>query len=182
MKHSLLSIGAVDMNDVSRQFYDECRMWDGAHVMDGSLEINGYSEDEIRDPSKKSEGELTAAFLAWYADSEEQTFVGMNPSLDYEFVRRAADRADLDFSIAKRSIDLHTVCYMHLIGRGIATPVEKRHSAINSDFISEYVGIPAEPKPHIALNGALWEAEQLSRLFYDRPLLEDFRQYPIPWM
>lgn len=180
-KHSILSIGAVDMLDAARRFYGECRIWDGAHVMEGTQAINGFTDEQMRDPSKKSESELLKAFFAWFADSEEQTLVGMNPSMDYEFLRLSADRSDIDFPVARRTIDLHTVCYMHMLERGKVVPVEKKHSAINSDFISGYVGIPPEPKPHIALNGALWEAEQLSRLFYDKPLIADFKEYPIPW-
>jgi hypothetical protein len=40
--HSLVSIGAVDFLDPSRQFYAECRIWEGAHVMDEALEVNGF--------------------------------------------------------------------------------------------------------------------------------------------
>lgn len=181
-KHSLLSVGAIDMNDLSRQFYDECRIWDGAHVDKEALVINGYSENEIRDPTKKTEGEMVKNFFAWFTDGSDQTFVGMNPTLDYDFLLEGATRNHIDFPIAKRTIDLHTVAYMHMTQRRLLLPVHNHHSNINSDFIMEYVGIPTEPKPHIALNGALWEAEALSRLFYDKPLLEEFKKYPIPWL
>jgi hypothetical protein len=46
----------------------------------------------------------------------------------------------------------------------------------------EYVGIPVEPHPHVGINGAVWEAEAFSRLFYDKPLFEQFKEYPVPWV
>ncbi len=52
-------------------------------------------------------------------------------------------------------------------------------SLLDSDAVMTYVGIPTEPKPHIALNGALWEAEAISRLLYQKNLLSQFEQYPI---
>ncbi len=32
-KHPIVSIGAVDMDDPSKRFYGECKVWDGAHIM-----------------------------------------------------------------------------------------------------------------------------------------------------
>jgi len=53
-------------------------------------------------------------------------------------------------------------------------------SDLNSDFIMNYVGLPSEPKPHRAINGARYEAEALSRLIYGRGLFEEFEGYAIP--
>ena len=30
---SILSIGAIDLNDPTNQFYDECRIWDGGYFI-----------------------------------------------------------------------------------------------------------------------------------------------------
>jgi hypothetical protein len=46
----------------------------------------------------------------------------------------------------------------------------------------QYVGIPPEPKPHVAINGAIWEYEALHRLIYEKQGLEEFKAYPIPWL
>ena len=46
----------------------------------------------------------------------------------------------------------------------------------------EYVGIPVEPHPHNALNGAKQSTEAISRLLYDKKLLPEFDKYPIPWL
>lgn len=181
-KHSLLSIGAVDLLKPERQFYGECRAWDGSHVMDEALEINGFTRENINDPNKKTEGELVQEFLNWAEASEVHTIAGQNPSLDHDFVKWGAIRNHLDFRLPKRMIDLHTVCYTHMVGRGLTPPLEKKRSNINSEFIAGYVGIPAEIRPHIALNGAKWEAEALSRLLYNKHLLDEYKNFPIPWI
>lgn len=182
-KNSILSIGAIDCDDPTNQFYDECRAWDGAHIHEDALEVNGFSREEATDPSKKSEADLVRGFLAWAMDQRDWTVVGQNPSFDRDFVLAASQRAHLDFPLAHRTIDTHTLCYMHMIQHGVTPPfdAEKHRTALNLDAALNYVGIPEEPKPHNALTGAMCHAELASRLLYDRNLLPDFSIYPIPW-
>lgn len=149
--------------------------------MDGALEVNGFTEKEITDPLKKTEAELVEEFFKWALESENHTIAGQNPSTDVDFLRTAAHRAHINFPLAYRSLDLHSMCYLHITERGVTPPVEKGRSALNSDTIMKYVGIPVEPHPHNALNGALYEAEAFSRLLYSKNLLPEFAKYPIPW-
>lgn len=182
-KHSIVSLGALDFDNPTNQFYDECRVWDGAHIDEEALEVNGFTEAEITDKSKKSEGELVKAFVSWAGDLRDWTVAGQNPSFDRDFVRAACGRAHADFPLPHRTIDTHTLAYMHMVKRGLM-PVfdrEKHRSALNLDAILEYCGIPQEPEPHNALTGALSHAEVTSRLLYGRPLLPEFEVYPIPW-
>ena len=62
---SILSLGAIDLDEPENRFYEECRIWDGAHVTDEALAINGFTREQIEDPSKMKEAELAAAFVAW---------------------------------------------------------------------------------------------------------------------
>ena len=179
-KHSMVSVGAVDFTNPSKQFYAECRIWDGAHIMEEALEVNGFTEAEIKDPAKKSEGEVAAEFFEWIKDSPDHTTAGQNPSFDRDFLRLAAERFHLNYPLAHRTIDLHSICYAHMIRRGITPLLENRRSALNSVKILNYVGIPEEPHPHIALMGAKVAAEALSRLLYNKKLLPDFEQFEIP--
>ena len=181
--HSIVSLGAIDFDDPTNQFYDECRIWDGAHIMDEALTVNGFTKDEITDPGKKSEGEVVKAFLAWSFDMKDRTLAGQNVSFDRDFVKAACRRAGLDYDFAHRTIDSHTLAWMHMVKRGIVPPidVEKRRSALNLDAVLNYCGIPKEPEPHNALTGAMSHAEVISRLLYDRKLLPEFEQYEIPW-
>ena len=182
-KHSIVSIGALDFENPTNQFYDECRIWDGAHIMDEALAVNGFTKEEIIDSSKKTEGEITRSFIAWALAVDERTLAGQNVSFDRDFLRAAAERVHhLDWPFAYRTIDTHTLCYMHMVKRGLRVPIMNHRSALDLDAVLNYVGIPNEPMPHNALTGAFSHAEVISRLLYDRQLLDDFKQFPIPWL
>lgn len=181
-KHSIVSIGALDIDNPTNQFYDECRIWDGAHIMDGALEVNGFTQEEITDPKKKTEEEVVRAFFAWAEDIDDRTLAGQNVSFDRDFLKAGAERAGLDWTLAYRTIDTHSLAWMHMVKRGMTPPVEKHRSALNLDAVLNYVGIPDEPQPHNALTGAFSHAEVISRLLYDKKLLPDFEQFDIPWL
>lgn len=180
---SIVSVGAVDLDDPTNQFYEECRAWDGAHISDESLAITGYIRSEIGEGSgRQSEEELIRSFIAWATDRPKtHTFVGQNPRFDSDFISAACRRAGIEFPFAYRSIDTHSLCWNHITQRGQVPPTENKRSAINLDYILKYCGVPAEPKPHNALNGALSHAEVFFRLVYNRQTLPEFLEYPIPW-
>ncbi len=181
-KHSIVSIGALDLANPTNRFYMECRAWDGAHIMDEALAVNGFSKEEVTDQSKPSEADLTHAFKAWSEGVQERTFAGQNVSFDRDFLRAAAERAGhTDWPFAHRTLDTHTMCFMHMVERGIQPPVAHKRSALNLDAVLNYCGIPEEPSPHNALTGALCHAEVIARLIYGRKLLPEFAQFEIPW-
>ncbi len=181
-KHSIVSLGALDLKNPENRFYMECRIWDGAHVMPDALRVNGFTMEQITDASKPSEADLTHAFLQWSESVEERTLAGQNVSFDRDFLKHAAERAGhTEWPFAFRTIDTHTLCYMHMINRGQKPPVQHRRSALNLDAVLNYCGIPEEPSPHNALTGALSHAEVIARLLYGRKLLPEFMQFEIPW-
>lgn len=180
-KHSIVSLGAIDFSDPTRQFYDECRIWEGAHVMDEALLINGFSQEEITDPGKKTEKEVVEAFLAWAYEAEDRTLVGQNVSFDRDFLKAACYRAGLSWDLAHRTVDTHTLAWMHMVKRGLTPPIENHRSALDLDAILVYCGIPEEPTPHNALTGAMSHAEVTSRLLYGKKLLPEFEAYQIPF-
>jgi len=183
-RHSIISIGAVDFRNPENRFYGECRVFDGAHIMEDALAVNGFTEAEVTDPNKQSEAELIAAFLQWSQDLPERTLTGQNVSYDRNMLMAAAERAGLNWNLAYRTIDTHSLCWMHIIKAGNQPPVdlEHRRSSLTLDSILQYCGIPEEPKPHNALTGALCHGEVTSRLLYDKKLLPEFDQYEIPWL
>lgn len=181
-KHSIVSLGALDFSNPTNRFYEECRIWDGAHVMDQALEVNGFTMEQITDAKKQSEADLVHRFMLWSDNLQERTLAGQNVSFDRDFVKYASERAGhTNWPFAFRTIDTHTLCYMHMINRGMQPPVAKRRSALDLDAVLNYCGIPHEPEPHNALTGALSHAEVISRLLYGRKLLPEFDQYQLPW-
>jgi DNA polymerase III epsilon subunit-like protein len=181
-KNSILSIGAIDFDNPKNEFYGECKIWNGAHINDESLAVNGITREQAIDQNKQSDTELVENFIKWVMACKEHTFAGQNPSFDRDFIHNTALRAHLDWPFASRTIDQHSLCFMHMIKKGITPPVLNNRTDLNSDKIMKYVGIPAEPHPHNALNGAKIAAEAISRLLYDKKLLPEFEIYSIPWM
>src|SRR3989338_6400548 len=105
-KHSIVSLGALDLANPSNRFYEECRIWDGAHVMDEALEVNGFTKAQITDAKKQSKADLIHAFLHWSDGMEERTLAGQNVSFDRDFLKAAAERAGhTDWQFAYRTID-----------------------------------------------------------------------------
>ena len=76
--HSIVSVGAVDLDNPSRQLYEECRMWDGAKVEDEALAVNGFTRAQVEDPAKQSEGELVRKFIAFADGMADATIAGRN--------------------------------------------------------------------------------------------------------
>jgi DNA polymerase III epsilon subunit-like protein len=181
--HSIIALGAVDYENPEHRFYGECRIWEGAHVMEEATAIHGMSLDSITDPSKMSEAELVQSFMEWSQHMADRTLVGQNVSFDRDFLKAACLRAHLPWDLAHRTIDTHTLAWMHMVKRGLTPPIDEQHrrSALNLDVILNYCGIPGEPEPHNALTGAFCHAEVTSRLLHNRLLLPEFSMYPIPW-
>lgn len=179
---SILSLGAVDLNEPTNQFYEECRIWEGAHVTDEALVINGFSKEEITRSEKKTEAELIASFIAWATDRpEDRTLAAQNVAFDLGFVEAAARRAGIESPFAHRTIDVHSLVWMHMTARGLTPPTEHHRSALNLDTVLRYTGVPEEPKPHNALTGALCHAEVIARVAYNKNVFPEFSTYDIPW-
>jgi DNA polymerase III epsilon subunit-like protein len=184
-KCSLISIGALDLDHPEVQLYEECRIWDGAHIEEGATAVHGMSNAQITDPAKQTEADLVHKFIEFAKKSEDTTFAGQNVSFDRDFLKAAAVRAGhTEWPFAHRTIDTHTLAWMHMVKRGLTPPIDpvKKHSALNLDAILLYCGIPEEPKPHNALTGAKSHAEVISRLLNDKKLLPEFEQFEIPWI
>jgi len=152
--------------------------------MPEALAVNGFTLEQATDPAKQSEAELVAAFLEWSKDLPERTLTGQNVHFDHKMLREAALRGGLNWNFAHRTVDVHTLCWMHIIKATGVPPIDAEHkrTALNSKAILHYCGLEKELDPHNAMNGALWHAEVTSRLLYDRPLLPEFAQFPIPWL
>ncbi len=183
-KNSIISVGAIDFEHPGRQLYEECRIWEGAHIEPEATAIHGQSDAEITSARRQTEADLVHKFIAFALGADERTFAGQNVSFDRDFLKAAAARAGhTQWPFAHRTLDTHTLCYMHMVKRGLTPPVdpEKKHSSLNLDAVLNYCGIPNEPEPHNALTGAKSHCEVISRLLYSKKLLPEFEQFEIPW-
>lgn len=178
-KHSLLSIGAVELGHPERQFYGECRMWDGASIMSDAIAVNGFTEAECRDQNKHSLEELMQNFLHWVEQCSDKTLAGQNPSFDRDFLNDSFARSGIGWHFAYRTLDLNSMAYMDMVKRNAPIPKKNDRTDLSLDTILIYLGLPEEPKPHHGLNGAKYEAEAFSRLLYGKNLLPEFTRYPL---
>lgn len=179
-KHAILSLGAIDINDPGREFYGECQLPDWAMTDPIAMQINGFTDAQIHDATKKTLGELAREFITWADMAIDRTLAGQNVWNDWAMLNAAFRRNEIDWDLGHRILDLHSVVYAHLMARGETVPTDKNMSAVNSDFICKYVGLPKEADPHNALTGAKWEAEAFSRLFYGKNLLPEFADVAMP--
>lgn len=179
--HSIISIGAIELENPDNRFYEECRIFPEAHIEEKALEITGVTREDITDPSKKSDKDIVEDFFAWMSEVPERTIAGHNTHFDVGFLTEAAHRYKIDNPLAHRLLDLHSLAYLHMIQKGIVPPVDQKHghTALSSQVAEAYTGIPPEPHPHVAINGALYEAEAISRILYGKNLLEEFKKYPV---
>lgn len=182
LKHSILSLGALDLENPTNQFYEECRVWEGSAIEDEALAINGFSKEQATDLTKKSESELITSFVAWAQTGiENRMLAAQNPCFDLEMVQAACQRAGIECPFGKRTIDVHSVVWLHMTTHNNEPPVEKNRSAINLDYALRYCGIPEEPRPHNALMGAKCHAEVIARIAYTKNILPEFSTFDIPW-
>jgi DNA polymerase III epsilon subunit-like protein len=178
--HSIIELGAIDFDCPGNYFNERCQIWDGAEIDFKALEINGLTLNEIQDKAICSQKELISRFMIWTDQIEDKTIAGQNVDFDMDFLNESSARCGLNFRVGKRKVDQHSIVYAHLLKRNIRPPLKDGFSDLNSDFIMNYAGLPTEPKPHRAINGARFEAEALSRLLFGRAKFEEFYNYPIP--
>ena len=179
-KNSIVSIGAIDFSNPQNQFYQECRVWEGAEITQQALYINGFTKEQITDQNKMSLEEAVKKFIVWMGNIAEQTLAGENPSFDRDFLRDSIEKYKINYLIGHRTIDLHSICYHHYLKKEFRPPIRDSRTDLNLDGILKYSGLPEEPKPHHALTGAKMEAEAFSRLIYGKNLLPEFEKYSVP--
>ncbi len=179
-KHSIVSIGAVEFENTDNQFYEECRIFDGAEIDTDAMQVNGFSYDDITDPTKKSLEQIITDFLNWSSGFTNKTLIAHNAGFDSSFLKASMDRYNIYWIFGFRTVDLHTIAYIDLLKRKEEIPLIYGTSALSLNKILEIVGLPKEPDPHNALNGAKYETEAVYRLVYGISGLNEFKNYPIP--
>jgi DNA polymerase III epsilon subunit-like protein len=123
------------------------------------------------------------AFLEWAEKAGDKTIAGHVITFDLPFLQFSAARYHLNWTLPKRTLDTHSLAYLHMLERGIEPPfdAEHKHSDLNSDFLFAYVGLSIKRGTHNALEDAKLTAEAVSRLLYNKHFLEDYNEFTIPW-
>lgn len=185
-QHGLVEIGAchLEMEGAhlvfKRSFMMLCRPFPGAAYTETALTINGRSVESLTEPTYTSEAEAVRDFLAWTAEAHDATIAGHNPRWDYEMLLAAATRAGLDWPLDHRTVDLHTLAYSFALRNHWPVTGGFHSSNLGANKIFNMVGLPKEPEPHLAINGAEMESEALSRLLFGEALFERYKDRPVP--
>lgn len=180
LKHSILEIGALDFNNPSNQFYQKCRVFEGAEIDRHALEINGYNDIQLYDLNKQGLQDLLLNFVKWLKPIKNKTLAGQNVDFDILFLNKSLNRCNIDWILGHRKIDLHTLVYCDYLKKGSNPIIKNGDSNFSGDIIMEYVGLPKEPKPHLGINGAIYEAEAFSRIIYGKLLFNEFEGWIVP--
>jgi len=178
--HSLVSIGAVDFAHPERQFYRECRLRKGARLDAKAMAVHGISKAQLRDPAKPSIKQVLLEFLEWSQPVADRILMGQNPAFDRDMLKLHARRCRIKWPFGHRTVDLHSVCYAHMLAQGFKPPAKYGFATLGAGAIYGYVGLPEEARPHHALTGALMEAEAFARLIYGKSIIPTFFKYSIP--
>lgn len=175
-KNPIIAIGAVDF-DTGTTFYGECRPRSDLTITEEALKVNGFTQEYMK-TIKTSPYMLLENFHYWITGLKSDfTIAGENPSFDRDFLRENFKHFDLDNPFNHRTVDLHSIAYGHMLSKGFMIPFDNRKNKLNSDVIFVYTGIPAEPRPHNALNGAKYETEAFSRLINNKYYFPEFERY-----
>lgn len=174
---AVISVGAIDLTNPERRIYIEMRPFDGAKIEDEGLAVNGFTREQLEkiEYSQEDGLKLLKEFLD---NSSSRTVLGQNVATDVAFLNNSFFRSGIDCRIPYRVLDLHSMVCAKLILNGENIPMEERKSTLNLDTLLNMAGIPEEPKPHIAINGALSAAEVYFRLIKGKAELKEFEKYP----
>lgn len=168
VENGMVSLGAVDLK-TGDEFYGECCVEEFIEISDKAMEVNGFTLDQIYDPSKPADFELYVKFLKWCEGRDKLIGGQQVASFDLAFLKNIhgyvewyASKSDLaSYALCKgiekwpfghRSVDLHSVAYARF------------GKSLSLDGILTELGLSPEPKPHNALTGARLEAQAFKLL------------------
>jgi len=177
-ENPLLSIGAVYFEEPENRFYGECNTSYFKTVTPQALEVNGLNMADIQ--KQQSPKALLESFFEFSKYVSSFTIAGENPAFDRDFIFETAKEYKIKHNFSHRTVDLHSLVYAYLLHIGEKVPLKDQKNKLHADKSYEYLGLPAEERPHNALNGALIEAEAFSRVIYGKNLIPEFKEYEIP--
>ncbi|WP_298754863.1 3'-5' exonuclease [uncultured Psychroserpens sp.] len=179
IKHSIVEIGALDFNNPSNEFYQKCKVFEGAEVDPMALKVNGYDNSQLLDSNRIGLKEMVLKFIEWIDKINDRTIAGHNVDFDINFLNQTLIRYNIKYNFGWRKVDQHTLVYTNHLKNGKSPPIKNGFSNLDGDNIMRYVGLPEEPKPHTGINGAKFEAEAMSRLIYGKGLLKEFDSFEV---
>lgn len=191
-ENGIWQIGAVDLNNPEKIFFEESSIDDDEKVDEESLKIIGKTEEQLRNSRKQSQREMVEKFMQWIELRPLRNLLCQNPQFDAGFLAEKARKYGIKKTFHYRSFDLHSIAQTiyHMIKGKFST--HEHNSSMNLKSILEFCGVPdlrmqmmdgkvvQEGNPHNALEDAKLTGECFYRLLYGKNLFPEYSKYKIP--
>lgn len=153
--HQIVSIGAV-CSKTGEEFYKECSIFHHNEISNQALNINGFTEDQVRDVNKPNPLDIYIEFLAW-CKGRSKILAGHNiGSFDVQFLKHLHElhneTTPTEWPFKYHYIDLHSMGVLHF------------KESLSHAKISVRLGLEPEPSPHNALAGARSEFNCIQKI------------------
>ena len=182
LKHGIIELGIIKYENPKIFYHSFCRLDNGDEINDRTLEINGQTREQVRDPHKPSQKQVLIELYELIKRENYFYAAGENVgSFDLRFIRARARKYGLKDLFHHRSYDLHSAAslkYEQIYGE---LPIINGKAEFGLLRILEFVGIKDERKQHNALEDCKLEAEAISRIRHGKNLFQEYSQFPIPY-
>ncbi len=151
-KDSIIEIGLVLVRQPTLEIINELevkvRLERPELMSDGARAVNGYSEEAWQDalPLAEAIRRYDASVHNATVVLADALFSAHNPRFDHTFIETAYRELGLDRKFHYQSLDSFSVAWPAVIVRQLED--------VHLNTICRMLGIPEEPKPHRAINGA----------------------------
>ncbi len=161
--HGVLGLGAI-MLPGGDTFYHEPRLIDELEAHPEALEVNGFTEEEVRSESRIAMGDTIKAFVKWAKDADDMILAGWNTNFDYRFLSAEFERTNTKWPFGYRIVDIQSIAYMVMRVRDQWTPMHNGYSTVGLNYTLKWLKMPPESEPHNALTGAQCNVDALMAL------------------
>ncbi|MEK6820021.1 MAG: 3'-5' exonuclease [Nanoarchaeota archaeon] len=190
--NGIWQIGAVDLNNPEKIFFDESRIDDDEIVDEGALKVIGKTEEQLRNPKKQSQQEMIEKFFSWVELRPLRNLLCQNPQFDAGFLAEKARKYGIKKTFHYRSFDLHSIAQTkyHEVNGKFST--HEHNSSMDLKGILEFCGVPdlriqlrdgkviQEGNPHNALEDAKLTGECFFRIIFGKNIFPEYAKYKIP--
>ncbi len=161
--NGIIGLGAI-MLPGGDTFYHEPRLIESLKAHPKALEVNGFTEEEIRSKDRIDMETTLQHFSDWVVKADDMILAGWNSTFDYRFLSAEYMRCGLRWPFKYRVIDIQSLAYTVMRIRDQWTPMHDGVSTVGLNYTLKWLGLPKEPEPHNALTGAQCNVDVLLEL------------------
>lgn len=152
--HEILEVGLVVFDQNTFEIFDtlniKVKPLHIENAVPAALERNGYNEKDWKDA-----GTLKEAIKMYVEKTKDCIFCAYNATFDWGFMNEAFRKTEIQDKMDYHRLDLLSVAW----ARGM-----DKNEKWNLKTACEMFGVPPEPDPHNALNGAMTAYELFKKL------------------